>query len=126
FKMRQNGHYLLDESGSEVYFLEFNVNSIYYAVTLTSTPVPDTLPPDWTNPAGVPLNGLAPQLVIHSTGEWRKLLGFDPGSYPATQGSTRTEFNSQHAPIISPVTNVFVLCSFVNDGRFTIRGSVIG
>ena len=124
FTMRQNGHYLLDADGQEVFYLRFQLNQVYYAVTVTSTPVPSALPADWSNPQGVPLSGLAPQLLIGNT-NWGKLIGFPPGSYPSAQGSSQSQFNSPIPPVISPVTVVQVICDWVNDGRFTTKPSVI-
>ena len=124
FVMRENGHYLLDANGGEVYYLDFVVNPVYYRVTLTSTPVPSALPQDWSNPGGIPLNGLAPQLIVGPT-NWGKLVGFAEGSYPATQGSVRVQLNGSAAPAIEPVTSIHLLCDWVNDNRFSVNPSII-
>jgi len=50
-RMQAHGHYLLDPEGDPVFYLHLNVNNIYYAVTVTSTPIPTTLPISWKNPS---------------------------------------------------------------------------
>jgi len=125
-KMKSNGHYLLDPDGDPVFYLHLNVNNIYYAVTVTSTPIPATLPISWKNPAAVVLNGKAPQLIIHpAPNTFGALIGYRPGTYPAMQGTTATAFNSQDAPVISPVTVVNVTCNWTYESRFNSHPSLL-
>lgn len=123
--MFQNGHYLVDENGLFIFYLSFQANPVYYTVTLTSTPIPTTLPSGWTNPSHVVLNGKAPQLIVSSSNNWGVLLGFTSGFYPASLSTVPTSFNSSLTPTISPITTVNVLCDFVNDSRFSTRPSCI-
>src|SRR6185312_14640947 len=60
FVMQNNGHYLVDNTGTNQFYLSIQTNSVYYADTITSTCIPTVLPTGWTNPHAVPLNGLQP------------------------------------------------------------------
>ena len=124
-QMRVNGHYLVNQEGDNVYYLSLNVNLLYYAVTLTSIPIPTSLPAGWSNP-GVVLNGKAPQLVVQpAPNTFGKLIGYEAGSYPATLGTVKTSFNGQKPPQISGVVSVNVTCNWVYDSRFSSRPSLI-
>jgi len=124
FVMFNNGHYLLDNNGKPVYYLSFVVNPVYYTVTLTCSLVPAVLPSGYTNPNAVTLNKV-PQLVT-GTNSWAKLIGFaNSSSFPATLSNVPAQFNSTLIPEISPVTEVNVLCNWVNDSRFSQYPSVI-
>jgi len=122
--MFNNGHYLLDSNGKPVYYLSFVVNPVYYAVTLTCSLVPAVLPSGYTNPNAVTLNKV-PQLVT-GTNSWAKLIGFaNSSSFPATLSNVPAQFNSTLIPEVSPVTEVNVICNWVNDSRFSQYPSVI-
>ena len=67
--MRESNHYLLDQNGLPVYFLQLRVNPTLYCLSLVATPLPAVLPAGWTNPGAVNLAAAAlkcPQLVISS------------------------------------------------------------
>jgi len=122
--MFNNGHYLLDSNGKPVYYLSFVVNPVYYTVTLTCSLVPAVLPSGYTNPNAVVLNKV-PQLVT-GTNSWAKLIGFaNSSSFPATLSNVPAQFNSTLIPEVSPVTEVNVICNWVNDSRFSQYPSVI-
>ena len=126
YTMKQNGHYLVNTDGIEVYYLSLAVNPVYYAVTLTATPVPAVLPAGWTNPGGMVLTGLSPQLVVSGATEWKTLIGFAAATFPAAPSAIEYKVNSTAIPIISPITQVLVACpNMVNDGRFSTKPSVI-
>jgi hypothetical protein len=127
FTMKANGHYLLDGASKEVYYLLLAVNPIYYSITLTATPFPSALPSGWTNPASTAFftPSLTPQLVVGAT-NFGLLIGFTAGTYPSVPSAIVMNYNSTITPQASPITNIFVLCSLVNDGRFSNHASVIG
>ena len=82
--MKQNGHYLVDDANSDVYFLTITVNPALYCLTLVADPIPTSIPIGWSNPAAVNLTvtpGQTPQLVI-PTG-LTTFTGFATGTYPA-------------------------------------------
>ena len=122
--MFNNGHYLLDGNGKPVYYLSFVVNPVYYTITLTCSLVPAVLPSGYTNPNAVVLNKV-PQLVTGNNNSG-KLIGFANGtSFPATLSNVPAQFNSTLIPEISPVTEINVICNWVNDNRFSQYPSVI-
>ena len=129
FKMKQNGHYLVNDSGIDVFYLELVVNPVYYTVTLILKPVPTVLPQDWTNPSGFTLP-VTPKIPLLKTlsNEWGRLIGFASNTYfPSTTTTIETRINSTLTPRISPIISVNVLCSFINDDTFSTRySSVIG
>tara|TARA_R110000868_G_scaffold37678_1_gene133030 strand:- start:10564 stop:11454 length:891 start_codon:yes stop_codon:yes gene_type:complete len=53
FAMIQNGHYLVNTTNENVYYLEMLVNPSRYAVQTNTFLFPTGLPAGWTNPAGV-------------------------------------------------------------------------
>jgi hypothetical protein len=127
FTMKGHGHYLLDSTSSEVYYLNFTVNPILYGYTLTLTPVPTSLPVGYSNPGGMtfPVSTATPQLVVSPSTNWYKLLGYRPATYPPTPSDIPMNYNSTLIPIKSPITHVNVLCDWVNDSRFTMNSSCI-
>jgi hypothetical protein len=125
--MMLNNHYLIDSNGNPQIYLEWVANPVYYAVTLTSTPVPVSLPSGWANPGTASnLNGNAPQLVVSGSNNWGALIGYAPGTYPPVSSTTLTQFNSSMSPVISPISAVNVSCNWVHSNQFSTRGSVIG
>lgn len=131
FTMEGNGHYLVDNNGNNVYYLSLAENTVYYAITLTSTPVPTVLPAGWTNPNGVPLNGLNPQLIVPATvapnglTSMSILIGFNPGTYPPANNVGLYMVNGQNVPDISPVTSVNVNTNLAYSSFFSPNGQAI-
>lgn len=113
-QMNLNGEYLLDTNGNPIYFLKIEENSIYYAATLTCTPVPTSLGTLYTNPNGITLSGNCPQLVI-TNAAFGTLIGFIPASFPAVTQTSIYQVNSTVTPVINPVSVVNVRCSLVAD-----------
>jgi len=124
--MKTNGHYLLDSNGEYVFFLALVLNPVYYAVTLTATPVPSSLPSGYSNPRTISLSGFTPQLITDSS-EWSSLIGFAKNtSFPSSSTTTVIyQINSSLTPKISPVTSVNVACSWVSDTRFSRFPSIL-
>lgn len=123
-RMKENGHYLLDSTGVEVYFITFVTNPVYYAITLSVTPIPSVLPSGYTNPNGITLSGNSPQLVVDNA-EFGKLLGFSVDAYPAAPQTTAYQINSNITPNISPVTSCIITCNLVENSRFNVYGDTI-
>jgi hypothetical protein len=128
FVMQQNGHYLVDSAGNNVYYISLVPNAAYYAVTVTCTPVPASLPAGWSNPNNITLSGQTPQLIIpnptaSATYTMNQLLGFQSGTYPASPQSTIYQINSNGqgaagVPQISPVTAWNVNVNWVQSSNF--------
>lgn len=115
YVMADNGHYLVDEDGNNVYFLSLNANLIYYQVTFTCKPIPTVLPLKHTNPKNLDLSGITPQFIFTNAG-FNQLLGINSGTYPPQANLTETKkFNSQNIAQISPVTTVLVGSNLSNN-----------
>jgi hypothetical protein len=116
-QMFQNGHYLRDANNNIVYFISLNLNIVYYAFTLTATPIPTSLTgvyANYTNPANITLSGFTPQLVV-SNSNFKTVIGFNAGTYPASAITTVIyQINSTVTPQTSPINCVMVRCNLVN------------
>ena len=123
-RMKANGHYLVDNNGDDVFYLSIQENAIYYAATLTVTPLPSVLPSGWTNPASVVLSGRSPQLLI-ATQASGNLIGFNTGTFPPSAATAITYVNSTFTPQIHPVSTVNVNCDLVNNFITNIYPQVI-
>lgn len=113
-QMTTNGHYLLDSNGNPVYYLSLVSNPVYYSVTLTATPIPTVLPTGYTNPHGLTLSGLSPQLNITGL-PFGTLIGFTVASYPAAASATVYQANSNITAQISPISSINVNTNMVNN-----------
>ena len=117
--MIPNGHFMLDAKGKNVYFIDFVLNSTYYAVTMTCSPI--AIPVGGSNPNALPL-GKVPQLNIPVNNNFGKLIGFNGGSYPALPNTTTIYYiNSQNVPKISTANTIYVQCNLAESdtGIFT-------
>ena len=115
-KMISNGHYLVDSNGDNMYYLELQTNSTYYAVQLNCYALPTSLPTGYSNPASMtfPASTYTPQLVVPST-NIRDVLGFTAGTYPSAQQTTDYSTYSSYTPQVTPVQSVIMTCSLVNN-----------
>ena len=116
-QMFNNGHYLLDSNGNPVYYISLVTNLVYYAVTLTCSPIPTVLPTGWTNPHAITLSGNCPLLIINNV-NFGILIGFSPASYPAITQNTVYNANGNITAQISPVTSVNIGVNLVNNSKF--------
>ena len=132
--MVANGHYLLNSAGNFVYLMELVINQAQYAVQLNSYVISTALATtnSWTLPASptwvLPTNLILPYLVVPSTNNFGKLIGFSAGQYPAgaitgtppAQVQTPSFSSAQStlssvAPQITPYSSFLVFCSLVNN-----------
>ena len=101
-QMNINGDYLLDNNSNPVYYYSIATNPVYYSITLTATPIPTSLPTGWSNPHSITLSGLTPQLAFN-TSNFNTILGFAQSTtYPPTQVSSVSQYNSTITPEVSP------------------------
>lgn len=136
-----NGTYLTNVNGDPITYLSWTANTVYYATTIISNPVPHTLPTGWTVPANFPGGGLPataedPSLVINATlypagsntsGQYSfsKTLGISPGTYPANGTGTAYTANGQFPPVIESTNVVNVSCNFINNGSLNANPNII-
>lgn len=117
--MITNGHYLVNGSGQNVYYLEILENASAYAIQLNCFAFPTALPAGWSNPSGVTFPAVAstPQFIISplTTSTFSTLIGVLPGTYPAVIQATTYSTISTFTPKTTPVENVLVRCSLLNN-----------
>ena len=112
-----NGLYLIDAAGNYVYYLELVVNPTYYAVQFNSYPIPTALPLGWSNPGGITFPAVAttPQLIVPSNNNFGKVIGYNPGTYPAVVQNFTYSALSAFAPQVSPINSLIMTCSLLNN-----------
>jgi hypothetical protein len=115
--MIANGHYLVNSASQNVYYLEWILNTSYYAVQLNSYPIPTALPSGWTNPAGLTFPAVAetPQIQILSTNNFKDIVGFNAGTYPNPVQATVYSKLSDNAPQVSPISSIILECDLINN-----------
>jgi hypothetical protein len=108
-----NSHYTtrtVNGQTSNIYFFEMVANSTFYKFQINCYPMPtsaqNTSTYQYVKPVGAtwvyPLVATTPQIIINSTNEFKTLLGFDAGSYPAVLQQTKYDVLGQHVPQIDP------------------------
>ena len=123
----QNGMYLIDNAGNNVYYLVLNYNTSYYATQILSFAVPTSLPTGYTQPSnwlGYPSVANTPQLIL-SSNNFKSILGFTVGSYPPAPQTTNYSITSNILPPIGSNINAVILtCSLVNN-NVTIPSNIL-
>lgn len=99
--MIQNGHYLINSSGDNVYYLDLIVNPNRYAIQLNTYLVPVSLPTGFTAPsnfAGYPTQRFNP--IVTFPPEFNNIVG-----YPASFASNNNVNNAYVAPSPTAANN---------------------
>ena len=123
-KMITNGHYLVNTSGQNVFFLDLKVSPTTYSVIVNYFAVPIALPAGYTAGTGITFGTRTttntPKIVISATNNFNNIIGFQAGTFPATsvlitgsQGSN--EFVPRGVPQVQPNPNVNILVSNVSN-----------
>jgi hypothetical protein len=118
----KNGHYLVNNTlGINVYFISCYVNPTYYRIEFSLTPIPSTLPNNYSNPANVFYNSITfsnpttPQIIIPNT-PIQKIFGITNGAYPVSATtSTMQVVVSSFTPQVSPVQSLILRCNLVKN-----------
>ena len=139
--MINNGHYLINSSGDNVYYVEFIVNPNRYAIQLNTFLVPLALPAGWTQPAnfaGFPLIVENPKVDIPVN--FSSIVGYEPingveffsspnvnntfvptspptaSTYYCTKdGAGTLSYLSNVAPNVQPNSSIYVSISNINN-----------
>lgn len=96
FNMIQNGHYLVNGSGENVYYAEFIVNPARYAIQINTYLFPTALPAGWTNPAGVAFPPQTFNPIITLPANINQIFGYVAGF------ATNQNLNNAYIPPTSP------------------------
>ena len=92
FKFIQNGHYLVNSSGQNVYYAQFTVNASRYAVQIDTFSFPTALPAGWSNPAAVPFPPQTFNPIITLPSNINQILGYTAGF------ATNQNLNNAYVP----------------------------
>lgn len=99
----QNGHYLVNGSGENVYYAEFVVNPSRYAIQLNTYLFPTSLPALYTNPAAVPFPPQSFNPVITTPSNFNKIIGY-ASTFVSDQNLNNT-FVAPVSPYVSKLAN---------------------
>lgn len=92
FTMIQNGHYLVNSGGQNVYYAEFVVNPARYAVQVNTYLFPTALPVGYTNPAGVAFPPQSFNPIMTFPANFNQIVGYTAGF------ATNQNLNNAYVP----------------------------
>ena len=134
--MINNGHYLIDGAGSNVYYFELLVNPNRYAIQLNTFQVPTSLPTGYSQPAnfaGYPTQTFNP--IVTFPANFNKIVGYTAGfasngnvnnayvppsptvsnNYVAKDGAGTLSYLSNTYPDVQPNSSIFLAISNINN-----------
>lgn len=126
FSFIQNGHYLVNSLGLNVYYSEFIVNPTRYAIQINTYPVPTALPAGWSNPAGLVFPAVTFNPIITLPATFNDVLGYTT-NFATSQNlgiGTNLSYLSSKAPQVQPNNNLLVSLSGI-DNKYANPSSVI-
>ena len=100
YEMVKNNTYLINSSGSYVYYFNIEVNATRYAIQLDTYNVPTTLPSGWTKPVGLtnlPTTSFNP--IVTFPASFNSIVGFVPSTGVF---SSNENLNNAYTPVASP------------------------
>jgi len=92
----QNGHFLVNPAGDNVYYAEFTVNPERYAVQINTFLFPTALPALWTNPTGVAFPPQSFNPIVTLPAKFNEICGYVPNF------ATDQNLNNAYVPPVSP------------------------
>lgn len=133
--MINNGHYLVNSGGENIYYAEFIVNPNRYAIQLNTFLVPTALPVGWTNPAGLVFPTQTFNPVITITTNLSNIIGYplnfasngnvnnayvapvasSSNNYVAKDATGTLSYLSNSAPNVQPNSSIFLSISNINN-----------
>lgn len=122
----QNGHYLVNASGQNVYYAEMIINATRYAVQTNTFPVPTALPVGWTNPAGLVFPAATFNPIITYPANFNQIVGYVAG-FATSQNlgvGTNLSYLSSTAPQVQPNSNLLISVSGI-DNKYSNPSSII-
>jgi len=132
FTMIQNGTYLIDSSGDNVYYAEIAVNPARYAIQLNTFLVPIALPATYVAPVGfVGFPAVAQNPVVTFPPLFNEIVGYAPGfasnanvgnayvppvsQYVSKLANGTLSYISTVSPNVQPNSSLYVSCSGINN-----------
>lgn len=127
YTMIENGTYLIDDNGLNVYYIQLQTNPTAYAIEISTYAVPTVLPINWTTPlnfVGLPTTTFNPIMTIPPN--FNSILGFPANFSTSGNVGIGTELNylSTVAPQVQPNSSLYLSISNI-DNRFGIPSSII-
>ena len=131
----QNGTYLINSAGRNVYYAEFLVNPNRYAIQVNTFPVPTTLPTGWSVPTASTASGTAGWVGFPTTtfnpsltfpANFCYIVGYVPNfSTSSNTGvGTNLSYLSSTAPQVQPNSSVYVSISNIQN-KYAVPNSII-
>jgi hypothetical protein len=115
--------YLVDDKGNNQYYFNLKVNPAQYKIQIDVRPMPETLPPNWTNPAGlgqgILLYGPYTPIFEILDNNLTKILGFNTGLYPPGEITTPYSVVGQNVPQLKPTQALLVKCNLLSNMKFS-------
>jgi len=126
FTFIQNGHYLVNASGSYVYYAQLVINPTAYAVELDTFAVPTSLPSGWTNPASLALPATTFNPNVSFPANFNQIVGFVAGfsSGLNTGIGTTLSFLSTITPQVQPNSSLLIAISGI-DNKYSNPSTII-
>ena len=131
----QNGYYLINDVGNNVYFFEMIVNPTAYSIQINTFQVPTSLPLNYTQPTnwvGYPTTAYNPSLTLLAN--FNQIVGFpvnfttpltNSGSYIGTFNQYQTyTVLSTSTPNVQPNSNLLFAVSNINN-KYAVPSSII-
>jgi hypothetical protein len=127
FTFIQNGHYLVNSSGQNVYYAEFVVNPNRYAIQINTYPVPTSLPALFTQPSnwvGYPTQNFNPIITLPAS--FNEILGYAAGFATALNlgSNTNLSYLSSTSPQVQPNSSLLFALSGI-DNKYASPSSIL-
>lgn len=135
FTFINNGTYLINDAGQNVYYIQLVVNPNRYAVQINTFPVPTVLPTGWTapvaNPAtgalgwvGFPTTTFNPQIILPAN--FNEVLGYTANFTTSlnTGLGTNLSYLSSTSPQVQPNSSIYFAISNIAN-KYAIPNSII-
>ena len=136
YTMINNGHYLIDANGANVYYAEIIVNPNRYAIQLNTFKVPTSLPAGYTAPsnfAGYPTQTFNP--IVAFPEKFNLIVGYSAGFisngnvnnayvpptasssnyYVSKDGAGTLSYLSNMSPNVQPNSSIYLSISNINN-----------
>ena len=120
--LKARGHYFKPSVNtlSPIYHISVRDNPTYYSFEIVLTKIPIALPDSYQPLSGWALPSVAtfPQVIINSTNNFGKLIGFTPQTIPlnvTAEGVDTYTIQSNLVPVISPITSLVMRCNLARN-----------
>jgi hypothetical protein len=122
----QNGTYLIDNNGKNIFYVKWLVNPNLYKIQLLTFPVPIALPSGWTAPIASPATGASafvgyptvtssPIVNIPTSSSFNKIVGFASNFTSTSSGASNMSFVSTVTPQVQPNPTLYINCDAISN-----------